>query len=83
MLGGKTWRWILLFQKYDLEVVMKPRRLNMGLYHLLCIETGEEPTSFEEGLPDAQLFVVCVVDGHFKDINQFITTRTMLEGYSV
>jgi len=37
----------------------------------------------EEGLPDAQLFAVCVVDGHFEDIIHFLTIGTTLEGYSV
>ncbi len=55
----------------------------MGPDHLSRIETREEPTSLEEGLPYAQLFVVHVVDGHFKDIIHFLTTGTVLEGYSV
>jgi len=42
--------------------------LNAGLDHLSKIEKGEEPTSLEEGLSDAQLFVVRVVDDHFADI---------------
>ena len=37
----------------------------------------------EEGLPDVELFVVHVADGHFKDIIHFLTTGTVLEGYSV
>ena len=49
-----------IFQEYDFEVIVNPRRLNVGLDHLLRIETGEEPTSLEEGLPDTQLFVVRV-----------------------
>jgi len=32
--------------------------LNAGLDHLSRIETGEEPTNLDGGLPDAQLFVV-------------------------
>lgn len=55
----------------------------MGLDHLSHIETGEEPTNLEEGLPDAKLFVVRVVDGHFEDIIHFLTTRISPEGYSV
>jgi len=52
VLGGRICRWILLFQEYDFEVVVKPRRLNTGPDHLSCIETREEPTSMEEGLLD-------------------------------
>jgi len=28
MLGGKICRWLLLFQEYDFEVIVKPGRLN-------------------------------------------------------
>lgn len=34
MLGGKIWMLFLLFQEYDFEVIVKPRRLNIGLDHL-------------------------------------------------
>jgi len=57
---------------------MKLGRLNESLNHLLQIEVGEEPSSLEEGLSDAQLFVVCIVDDHFSDIIQFLTTGTTL-----
>ena len=61
---------------------MKPRRLNMGPDHLLCIETEEDPTNLEEGLLDAQLFIVCIMDHHFEDIIHFLMTGTALEGYT-
>ena len=79
MLGGKIYRRLLLFQEYDFEVVVKPGQLNTGPDHLSCIETGEEPTNLEEGLPDAQLFLVHVTDSHFEDIIHFLTTRIALE----
>ena len=53
VLGTRIYRWLLLFQEYDFEVVVKPGRLNAGPDDLLRIETGEEPTSLEEGLPYA------------------------------
>ena len=52
VLGVKICRWLLLFQEYDFEVIFKPGQLNAGPDHLSCIETGEEPTNLEEGLPD-------------------------------
>jgi len=76
VLGGCICRWLLLFQEYDFEVVLKPGCLNAGPHHLLRIETGEEPNSLEEGLLDAQLFAVHVVDRHFKDIIHFLTIGT-------
>ena len=61
---------------------MKPRRLNVGPDHFSCIETREEPTHLEEGLPDVQLFAVRIVDSHFEDIINFLTTGMTPEGYT-
>ena len=83
VLRGRICRWLLLFQSYDFEVVVKPGRLNAGPDHLSCIETGEEPTNLEEGLHDPQLFVVRVANGHFEDIIHFLTIGTSQEGYIV
>ena len=52
-LGGKICRWLLLFQEYYFEIIVKPGRLNVKPNHLSRIESGEEPTNLEEGLPDA------------------------------
>lgn len=80
VLVGHIWKWILLFQEYDFEVVVKPRRLNTGPNHLSHIETGEEPTSLEEGLLDVQLFSVHITDVHFEDIIHFLAIGTMQKG---
>jgi hypothetical protein len=53
MLGGRICRWILLFQEYDFEIMVKPRRMNKVLDHLSRLEHGEEPTSLDDTLPDA------------------------------
>ena len=42
--------------------------------HLLRLELGEEPTSLDEGLPDAQLFSIQMVDEYFQDIVQYLST---------
>jgi len=83
VLQGHICRWLLLFQEYDFEVVVKLGRLNSGPDHLSHIETSEEPTSLEEGLPNAQLFVVHVANRHFEDIIHFLTTGTTPKEYSV
>ena len=82
MLGGEICRWLLLFQEYDFEVIVKPGRLNVGPDHLSRIEIGEEPTNLEEGLPDAQLFAVHIVDSHIEDIIHVLTTGTVPKGYT-
>lgn len=81
VLGGNICKWLLLFQEYDFEVIMKLGRLNVGPNHLSQIETGEEPNNLEEGFLDAQLFMVHVADDHFVDIIHFSTTGITPEGY--
>ena len=38
------------------------------------LESGEEPTNMDEGLPDAQLFAIQIVDEYFQDIAQYLST---------
>ena len=47
-----------LFQEYDFEIIVKLGRLNLGPDHLSRLESGEEPTSLDEGLPDCHLFSI-------------------------
>ena len=74
MLGGRICRWLLLFQEYDFEIIVKPGRLNVGPDHLSRIESREEPNNLEDNLPDAHLFSVQIVDDYYANIIQFLTT---------
>jgi len=74
MLGGRICRWILLFQEFDFEVVVKPGRLNAGPDHLSIITNGEEPSNLEDNFLDAQLFSVQFVDEYFANIIEFLST---------
>ena len=38
VLGGMICRWLLLFQGYDFEIIVKPGRLNVGPNHLSRLE---------------------------------------------
>jgi hypothetical protein len=58
----------MLFQEYDFEIIVKPRRMNKGLDHLSRLEHGEEPTNLEDTLPDAQLLSIRKIDDRFADI---------------
>ena len=80
--GGKIYRWLLLFQEYDFEIIVKPGRLNAGPDHLSRLESGEEPISLEECLLNAQLFSIQIVDDQFQDIIQFLTTWEAPEPYT-
>jgi hypothetical protein len=53
VLGGRICIWLLMFQEYDFEIIVKLVRMNKGLDHLSRLEHGEEPTSMEDTLPDA------------------------------
>jgi hypothetical protein len=57
MLVGRICRWLFLFQEFYFLVV-KPRRLNVGPYHLSKITNGFLPSSLEDNFPNAQLFLV-------------------------
>jgi len=83
VLGGEICRWILLFQEYDFEVIVKLGRVNNGPDHLSRIESGEDPTSLEEGLPKAQLFSVSMVDDYFVDIVEFLSSRVAPTHYTI
>jgi hypothetical protein len=73
VLGGRICRWILLFQEFDFEVVVKPARLNGGPDHLSRITNGEEPSTLEDNFPDAQLVLVHIADEYFADTIEFLS----------
>ena len=82
VLGGKICRWMLLFQEFDFDIVVKRGKLNAGLDHLSRVENGEEPTNIDDIFPDAQLFLVDIVDDHYAPIIQFLTTGVTPEDMS-
>ena len=45
---GKICHWLLLFQEFDFEIIVKLGHLNAGPDHLSRIEIGEEPTNIED-----------------------------------
>jgi len=68
VLGGRIWRWLLLFQEYDFEIIVRPGRMNKGPDKLSRLEHGEESTSLEDELSDAQLLAIRNIDDHFAEI---------------
>jgi hypothetical protein len=62
VLGGRICKWLLLFQEYDFEVVVKPGKLNAGMDHLSHILSGEDAGNLDHSLPNAHLFTVNMVD---------------------
>ena len=80
---GRICKWLLLFQEYDFEIIVKPGKMNKGPYHLLRLEHGEEPTSLEDTLPDAQLLAIRKIDDHFPDIVQFLSAGMAPSKYTI
>ena len=74
VLGRRIYRWLLLFQEYDFETIVKPGRLNVGPDHLSRIDSREEPSNLDDNLPDAPLFSIQIADNYYADIIQFLTT---------
>eukprot|EP00253_Pinus_taeda_P022867 PITA_22867 len=64
---------------HQIKIMSEDRRPD----HLSCIEIGEEATNFDEGLPDAQIFVVHMANNHFADIIHFLTMGMAPKGYTI
>jgi len=74
VLGGIICSWLLLFQEYDVEVIVKPGKMNAEPDHLSRILSGEDAGNLDDNFPDAQLFAVRMVDDYFVDIVEFLNT---------
>lgn len=69
---GRICRWLLLFHKFEFDIVVRPRRENAGPDHLSRLETGEEAIGIEDELPDTHLFKLEAVPQELADIAQFL-----------
>jgi hypothetical protein len=72
-----------LFQEYDFQIIVKLGRMNKSPDHLSRLEHGEEPTSLEDTMPDAQLLAIRKIDDHFAEIVQFLSTRMTPSEYTI
>ena len=45
--------------------------MNLGLDHILRIESGEKPSNLDDNLPNAQLFSITMFDDQYRDMIQF------------
>jgi hypothetical protein len=72
-----------LFQEYDFEIIVKPGRMKKGPDHLSRLEHGEEPTSLEDTLPDAQMITIRKIDDQFTDTVQFLSTGMAPSEYTI
>ena len=56
--------------------------MDVGPYHLYRIKSGEEPTSLEDNLLNAQLFAVTVVHKNFEAITHLLSIGYAPEGFT-
>jgi hypothetical protein len=71
--GGGICRWLLFFKKYEFEVIVEPRKLNVGPDHLSRIISGEYARNIDYSLLYAHLFVVQMVEDYFTNIVQLLS----------
>jgi hypothetical protein len=71
-----------LFQKLSFEVVVKPRKMNIGPDHLSLLESGENGGAIDDHLPDADLFKIEVVPDYLSHISLFFSNGVFPDGYS-
>jgi hypothetical protein len=82
VLGERICRWILLFQEFDFEVIVKLGKLNAGPDHLSRVTNREEPTNLEDNFPDAQVFSVRITGEYFTDIIHYLSIGTTSQEYN-
>jgi hypothetical protein len=73
----------VLFKEYDFEIIVKPGRMIKGPDHLSRLEHGEEPTSLEDTLSDAQLMAIRNTNDHFIEIVQFLSIGMAPSQYTI
>ena len=69
---GRICRWLLLFQEFEFDVVVRPGRENVRPDHLSRLETGEEAIGIEDEFPNAHLFRIEAFPQELADIAQFL-----------
>jgi hypothetical protein len=62
VLGGRICQWLLLFQEFDFEVIVKLGKLNVGPDHLSRVTNGEEPTNLGDNFLYEHLFLVHIAN---------------------
>lgn len=58
---GQICRWLLLFQEFEFEVIVRLGKANVGPNHLSRIDLGKGLMSIDDDPPNAYLFKVKIV----------------------
>lgn len=75
-------RWLLLFQEFEFEVIIRPGKANVGPDHFSSVESGEDLTGIEDDLPDAYLFKVEEIPSELAEIRQYLQEGKAPDHYS-
>jgi hypothetical protein len=82
ILEGRICRWILIFQEFSFEVIVKPGICNVGPNHLSKLESGESGGVVDDQLSNVDLFWIEAIPEYLEDIVVFLSTWTCPENYS-
>jgi hypothetical protein len=77
VLEGIICQWLLFFQEFYFEVIIKPGRCNVGPDHLSRLASRESGKAVDDQIPDANLFQVEAIPEYLDDIVVFFTYRSM------
>ena len=76
VLEGRICRWLLHFQDFSFEVIVKLGRCNVVPYHLSILGSGESGGAVDDQLSDAKLFEIKAIHEYLEDIVVFLGTRS-------
>ena len=62
------WRWLLLFQEFNFDIILRAGRHHVMADHMSRIESGEQPSGINYDFPDAPLFSVDADPSWYGDI---------------
>jgi hypothetical protein len=71
-----------MFKEFSFEVIINPRKCNVGPDHLSRLESGESGGAVDDQLPDADLFRVEAILEYLEDIEVFLSTGACPKTYS-
>jgi hypothetical protein len=71
-LEGRIYRWLLFFQEFESEVVVKPKKHNVRMDHLSRIVSGEASCNLDNKILDAQIFRVEAFPNKLVEIVEFL-----------
>ncbi|MCO5613300.1 hypothetical protein L7F22_067576 [Adiantum nelumboides] len=70
----RVWGWLLLFQEFDVEVVLRLGKHYVMADHMSKVESGEPATEVDDDLLDSTLFKVDVASSWYRDILVLLST---------